>query len=287
MKRIRNVHELINFLCMHATVDQIDFWGPKLVLAKTRQNENELLTDATLMIEGPVSIQTGGKVLTASANDEELKLSILTKLRRQEVIKFQLDEETNDLILEFKEDKKLIVHGLNGEYEAWQLDAYTYKDYIGVIATSSKKLTLFLPQNDTIDHTHGYLLFNMYSDEEIDVAQFAQCLPIDKKRSYSKGDHWQNNEEFRKRKWSSVQITTPYSKTYDVTEEVVSMIGILDEHKDEIIQLKEKYKMKLYIDLVLNIEEANMPYAELSDKNMELLSQLGAIFQIYVYDMTK
>lgn len=287
MKRIQQVHELMNFLCLHAQIDQINFWGPKIIFAKTRKNENELMTEAALTLEGNLALQIGEEVLTASAEEEELKLLILIKLQRQVVINSQLNEETNDLTLEFDDNMKLIVYGNNGENNAWELGAFTFKDYIGVAATPRKNLAVNLPENGEIDYTNGYVLFLMYSDEEIEVAQFENVLPIKEERSYSKGDLWHGHAPYIRRKRSSIQIESPTSKSFDVTEEVEQMMNLLDDKKDAILRLKQKYNMELYIHVVLNIEEANMPYAELSAEHMQLLSQLHAPFQVYVYDMTK
>ena len=256
--------QLLHYLCKDAYIDGIDFWGPKLVLSRTRQNEMKVSAQIAFTIKGPITLQNQNGTYTSTQSNEEQKLYLLSSLRRKEIKKVKLNEETLDIELIFN-DSSLIIHGDNGLFESWKLDTYCGLDYIGVIACPGGKLSVFTPEDETVKDTNCYAYFYFHSDDAIvDVDEFAKLLPINQKGSYSKGDKWQHTKSpYEYRQWSSIELNSDDSSHYDGTQTFAKFFEMLKSKQREIIYLKEKYNMDLGVHFVLTINSNEMPYFKL------------------------
>ena len=280
--------QLLHYLCKNAFIDGIDFWGPKLILSRTRQNEMKVSTQIALTIEGPITLQNQNGTYTSTPSNEGQKLYLLSSLRRKEIVDVELNEATLDIKLIFNGDETLIIHGDNGLYESWKVDTYCGLDYLAVIACPGAKLTVFLPSEETMKETNCYALFYFHSEDVVDVDEFAQLLPINNKRSYSKGDKWQHTKSpYEFRQWSSIQLNSDDSSQYDGTQTFAKFFEMLKRKQREIIYLKEKYNMDLGVHFVLTINSNEMPYFKLTTDQMSFLQGVEADVEVFLYDNTK
>ena len=274
--------QLLDFLCQEATIDGIDFWGPKIILSTTRKNESQVTAPISCTIEGSLTyINDKGSYFAAS---EEEKLYFISRFRRESIRHVKLDLETLDLQFEFANGDKLICHGENGQYESWKLETFCGTDYVGVIACPDAHLAVFEPKDGNLKETFCYITFDFYAEHEVDVAEFKRLLPIDLQRSYSKGDRWQRKGPYEFRKWSMIKISSPDSLTYDATPMLMDFLQMLEESTAEIVYLKEKYATKIYVDIVCNIHSNEMPFIELTPKQMAFLHRVNANVRTYVYN---
>ena len=279
--------QLLNYLCRDAFVDGIDFWGPKLVLSRTRQNEMKVSAQIGFTIEGPITLKTQNGTYTSIQSNEDQKLYLLSTLRRKEIKEVKLNESTLDIELIFN-DSTLIIHGDNGPYESWKLDTYCGLDYLGVIACPGAKLAVFPPSEQTMQETNCYALFYFHSEDTVDVDEFAQLLPIYHKSSYSKGDKWEHKDSpYTFRQWSSIQLNSDDSLQYDGTQAFAKFFEMLKRKQREIIYLKEKYNMDLGVHFVLTINSNEMPYFKLTTDQMSFLQAVEADVEVFLYDNTK
>ena len=281
--------QLLHYLCKDACIDGIDFWGPKLVLSRTRQNEMKVSAQIAFTIEGPITLQNENGTYNSTKNNEDQKLYLLSTLRRKEIKEVKLNESTLDIELIFSDSTTLMIHGDNGPYESWKLDTYCGLDYLGVIACPGAKLTVFPPSVETMRETNCYALFYFHSDDAVvDVDEFAQLLPINHKSSYSKGDKWQHTKSpYEFRKWSSIQLNSGDSNYYDGTQTFAKFFDMLRSKQREIIYLKEKYNMDLGVHFVLTINSNEMPYFKLTTDQMAFLQAVEADVEVFLYDNTK
>ncbi len=287
MKQYIYAIQILQYLCNNATIDGIDFWGPKLILSPTRKNEKKVTAQISFMIEGTITLQNQNGTYTSTPRNEEQKLYLLSALRRKEIVDVKLNETTLDVDLIFS-DATLTIHGDNGPYESWKIDTYCGVDYIGVIACPGAELSVFPPSEETMKGTSCYALFYFHSEDAVDVEEFARLLPINISSSYSKGDKWkQNKGPYEHHQWSSIQLNSNDSPNYDGTVVFSEFFNLLKSKQREIIYLKEKYKMELAVHFVLSIYSNEMPYFKLTTEQMVFLQAVEADVDVFLYDYTK
>jgi len=272
MTNYENGYSLIKLWLQDCVVDGIDFWGPKLILGESPNVEERviiLLEGAFTLLESSDSYPCSPPVL-----NEWERLAILFELRRKRIKQIQLIEETLDLVLIFEDGKQLFIFGDFGELEAWEVKLDN-TDYSAVIACPTKELAVWGPKEK--ESSHIVVQFQFYSDtKEFNLNEFSEHFIINERTSWSLGDPWFDGE----RLWSVTTVKRILTKDYHLAH----FLKELEDKKEEIEFLKNKYEAKVTMELITNIFDNHLPFVQLTSKQLQFLASIQAELSSYFYN---
>ncbi|WP_226670731.1 hypothetical protein [Metabacillus litoralis] len=117
---------ILNFLCKGATIEGVNFYGPKLLLSETKTNSERVHGQVYLNIESEFCLYQTMPKYTPHHNElpkldlvESAKL--LCELSLKEIIKVSLHDDCPHLFLTFDSGEVLFIWGHHQEYESWQV----------------------------------------------------------------------------------------------------------------------------------------------------------------------
>ncbi|MGE7766657.1 hypothetical protein [Peribacillus sp. NPDC096540] len=124
--------KVLNFLCIGAKIEGLNFYGLRLLLSESETNSNRINGQIYINIESqfclfnslPKSIP-----LTNELPNMDLieSLKILCELRLKQIVDVSLHDKSPHLFLTFETGEVLFIWGHDDKYESWQ---------VGVIKTS-------------------------------------------------------------------------------------------------------------------------------------------------------
>lgn len=136
-----------------------------------------------------------------------------------------------------------------------------------------------------MSNTNLYCTLTFRSDtEKFNLNDFESKIQLYKKKSWIIGDLQHPDYEESTRVDSSAVIKSNTSYNYDGTEVISDFFEYLKFKKEDIIELKKKYKAILHFDIVVNLESNDSPVVFLNDDQLLFLTEIGASLNYSVYD---
>lgn len=122
------------------------------------------------------------------------------------------------------------------------------------------------------------IIGNAYNINEI-----TDCLEVLPSNTWEKGDIIEKNGKVRE--CTCWEYSTGYEETYDINSQLVKIYDIFYGKRHMLVKFKESYELEFKIDIVIRIENGEVPAVYLDKEMIEFANIIGAIydFDMYIY----
>ncbi|WP_374018198.1 DUF4279 domain-containing protein [Paenibacillus thiaminolyticus] len=117
--------------------------------------------------------------------------------------------------------------------------------------------------------------------EEFPIGEITKRLVIEPSEFYSKGDKVKNRNIYRKE--TSWSISTGYEPSLDINTQLSKLIISLENKKQDLIDLKQTYKLDYKFCIVVRIEQNQSPSIYLDNNTISFANEIQAEFDIDLY----
>jgi hypothetical protein len=131
-----------------------------------------------------------------------------------------------------------------------------------------------------IDKTSVKVKFSIY-DHEFDPELVTQRLGIIPTECWFKGDKIEGRK-ILKRKETGWVLSTEYEESSDVNDQLIKVIGVLEDKVNLLKEISEKYNAKLKIDIIIRVRNGKTPVIILSQRIISFVHGTNARIDIDV-----
>ncbi len=117
--------------------------------------------------------------------------------------------------------------------------------------------------------------------DNFNLQDITSFLKIEPTQFWHIGDNIRNTG--KKRKYTCWQYSTGYKETLDINTQLRKIEKIFIEKTNLLIRLKEDYALDYSIDIVIKIENREVPAIYLESPIIQFASNIGARFDIDTY----
>lgn len=123
------------------------------------------------------------------------------------------------------------------------------------------------------------------------LEEITEVLTIEPTETYTKGDIIEKNRattfspEVRKRVETDWTLSTGYQESYDINDQLKSLLNFLEGKQKDIIRLKKKYELTSIFIIVIEIENNQTPAMCLEKEIIDYASTIGAEIHFDLYVM--
>lgn len=117
--------------------------------------------------------------------------------------------------------------------------------------------------------------------EDFPNSEITRRLGIEPSEFYLKGDKVKNRNIYRKE--TSWSISTGYEPSLDINTQLSKLLSIIENKKQDLIHLKQTYKLDYKFCIVLRIEQNQSPSVYLDNNTIAFANDIQAEFDIDLY----
>lgn len=136
-------------------------------------------------------------------------------------------------------------------------------------------------RTEDIMNTNIKVEFSIFG-EEIQIDYVSTKLNIKPDLFYKKGDPIKNNTLY-KRKEDCWSINTGYQESLDINEQLKQIFDLINGKEKELLKVKNLYNLDMKFDVVINIENNELPAVYLEKHFINFISQIGAEIDFDMY----
>ncbi|WP_037282842.1 DUF4279 domain-containing protein [Saccharibacillus sacchari] len=132
-----------------------------------------------------------------------------------------------------------------------------------------------------MERTNVKVEFSIFG-EQFDPKILTQTLLITPTRTWFKGDPIRKDLVRKETCW---EIATEYEESFDINDQIDKIKGLIQDQKDQIVQLIKQNNLECKFEVVINIENNIKPAMYLNKDTIKFIYDLGAEidFDLYLY----
>lgn len=117
--------------------------------------------------------------------------------------------------------------------------------------------------------------------DEFDVHKITDVLGVKPDYTWNTGDFIRNSG--RKRDCSGWIYSTGAEETLDVNTSLHKVEEVFGSKEKQLVELKERYSLSYFIDIIIIIEEKSPPAFTLETPSIKFASRIGASIDVDMY----
>ncbi|NEZ45417.1 DUF4279 domain-containing protein [Paenibacillus alvei] len=136
-------------------------------------------------------------------------------------------------------------------------------------------------ENLKMDKSNVKVEFSIYGDK-FDPNIITNTMQITPTRSWIKGEVIREGLIRKETCW---ELATEYEESLDIYEQINKIRNLIKNKRNQIVKVKDTYNLECKFDVVINIENNEIPAMYLDKEIIKFIYELGAEvdFDLYVY----
>jgi hypothetical protein len=132
-----------------------------------------------------------------------------------------------------------------------------------------------------MERTNVKVEFSIFG-EQFDPNIVTRTLLIAPTRTWLRGDPIRRDLVRKETCW---EIATEYEESFDINDQIDKIKGLIQNKKDQIVQLIKQNNLECKFEVVINIQDSSTPAMYLNADTIKFLYELGAEidFDVYIY----